>query len=46
MRISWLSIVVLVASTGVAQAQHRSALERASATQRELSQADIDAMFD
>jgi hypothetical protein len=44
MRISWLSIVVLVASAGVAQAEHRSsASERARATEQSLSQADIDA---
>ncbi len=43
MRISWLSIVVLAASAGVAQAQHRAATERAHATDRALSQADIDA---
>ena len=43
MRISWLSIVVLVASAGVAQAEHRSALEGAPATERTLSLADIDA---
>ncbi len=43
MRISWLSIMVLVASAGVAQAQHRSALDRAAATDRALSQTDIDA---
>ena len=44
MRTSWLSIVILVASAGVAQAEHRSsATERAPATDRALSQADIDA---
>jgi outer membrane biosynthesis protein TonB len=49
MRNSWLSIVVLVASAGAAQAEHRSAAsERAQATARtadgaSLSQTDIDA---
>ena len=43
MRNSWLSIVVLLASAGVAQAEHRSAAEKARATEQALSQADIDA---
>ncbi|HWO20432.1 MAG TPA: hypothetical protein VNO30_16800 [Kofleriaceae bacterium] len=44
MRISWLSIVILVATAGVAQAEHRSsASERARATDRALSQTEIDA---
>jgi len=43
MRISWLSIAILVASAGVAQAEHGSAGEKARATDRGLSQADIDA---
>jgi hypothetical protein len=44
MRIFWLSIVVLVATAGMAQAEHRSsASERARATEHALSQAEIDA---
>ena len=43
MRISWLSIAVVVASAGTASAEHRSATERAPATERTLSLADIDA---
>jgi len=43
MRNSWLSIAILVASAGVAQAEHRSAAERAPATAVSLSQAEIDA---
>jgi hypothetical protein len=47
MRLPWLSIVILTASAGVALAQaptqHRSATERAPATDRWLSQAEIDA---
>jgi hypothetical protein len=44
MRSSWLSIVVLVASAGVAQAEFRSsATERGRAAEQALSQADIDA---
>ena len=43
MRTSWLSIVVVLASAGVAQAEHRSAGERAPATAGSLSQGDIDA---
>lgn len=43
MRISWLSIVVLLASVGTASAEHRSATERARATPRTLSLVDIDA---
>jgi hypothetical protein len=47
MRLPWLSIVILTASAGVAlaqvPAQHHSATERAQATDRSLSQAEIDA---
>ncbi|HWU91329.1 MAG TPA: hypothetical protein VN253_28880 [Kofleriaceae bacterium] len=43
MRISWLSLVVLVASVGTASAEHRSATERARATNQALSLVDIDA---
>jgi hypothetical protein len=43
MRISLLSLVVLVATAGTASAEYRSATERARATSRTLSQADIDA---
>jgi len=44
MRTSWLSIVILVASAGVARAEHRSsAADRAQADGRSLSQAEIDA---
>jgi hypothetical protein len=44
MRTSWLSIVILVASAGVARAEHRqSAAERAQASDAALSQAEIDA---
>lgn len=43
MRISWLSIVVVLASAGVAQAEHRGADERAPATEKTLTQAEIDA---
>lgn len=44
MRSSWFSIVLLVASAGVAQAEFRSSgPERARAPEQALSQADIDA---
>lgn len=44
MRISWLAVLVLVASARTASAEHRSATERARATERSLSLTDIDAL--